>query len=110
MIGESPASTPSVSRDVSPAPPGESSHDKGHKRVDSNSKSKHKHAKGRKRRNAWVFGLGGLFGVLAAGFFAGKNDLMDLAALQSMNLDSIFDVLPAGLLRDAQALQVSKKT
>lgn len=62
--------------------------------------------KGTKRRNAWIFGLGGLFGVVVAAFFVGNQDMIDLRALADVNLDSILDVLPAGLIRDAQALQV----
>ena len=110
-----PDSTPSNSRDVSPAPvvgrPGESEEykvvraqelEKLNKRVRSRKSSK--------RRNAWIFGLGGLFGVLAAGFFATPqtsiDKLVELAGLNDMNLDSILDVLPAGLIRDVQNMQV----
>jgi hypothetical protein len=50
--------------------------------------------------------LGGLFGIIVAGFFASSNDVFDMQALKDMNLDSIMDVLPAGLIKDAQALQV----
>lgn len=67
---------------------------------------KSKKSPGAKRRSAWVFILGGLFGVALALFFAGSNDVIDLAALKSMNLDSILDVLPAGLVKDAQELTV----
>lgn len=63
-------------------------------------------AKGNKRRNAWIFGLGGLFGILVAGYFAGNNDMIDLPYLKDINLDSILDILPAGLIRDANELQV----
>ncbi|OCK76562.1 phospholipid:diacylglycerol acyltransferas-like protein [Lepidopterella palustris CBS 459.81] len=58
-----------------------------------------------KRRNIWIFGLGGLFGVAVAAFFAGSNDMIDLSLLADMNLDSILDALPAGLVRDAQEIQ-----
>lgn len=64
--------------------------------------------KGRKRRNAWIFGLGGLFGLLIALFFAGNGDVIDFAAIKDMNLEGLFDVLPAGLVKDAQQLQVSR--
>lgn len=63
-------------------------------------------AKGTKRRNAWIFGLGGLFGILIAGFFASSNEVFDMQALRDVNLDSILDVLPAGLIKDAHELQV----
>jgi len=62
--------------------------------------------KGRKRRNFWIFGLGGVFGLLLAGFMANSADVIDLKSLTDMNLDSLIDVLPAGLIRDAQAMQV----
>lgn len=65
-----------------------------------------KSPKGTRRRNAWVFGLGGLFGITLALFFAGSNDVIDFGALKEMNMDTFFDVLPAGLIRDAQKLQV----
>ena len=34
------------------------------------------HHKTRKRRNGFIFFLGGLFGIVAAGFFGGKCDLI----------------------------------
>lgn len=60
-----------------------------------------------KRRNAWIFGLGGLFGLVIALFFAGSNDMIDFKSITDMNLDSLMDVLPAGLIKDAQEMQVS---
>jgi len=62
---------------------------------------------GGKRRNAWVFGLGGLFGLLVAGFFAQSNDMIDLSHLADVNLDSLADILPAGLMHEARAMQVN---
>lgn len=67
-----------------------------------------KKSKGTKRRNVWVFGLGGLFGLVLAGFFASSNEFMDLVSMKDLNLDSIFDVLPAGLINDARDLQVRR--
>ncbi|KAF2835046.1 LACT-domain-containing protein [Patellaria atrata CBS 101060] len=61
--------------------------------------------KGSKRRNFWIFSVGGLFGVVLAAFFAGNNDLIDLAGIADVNLDSILDVLPSSLVRDARELQ-----
>lgn len=68
-------------------------------------KKKKKHGGG-KRRNFWVFGLGGLVGVVIALLFVQNPNVLDLAAFKDMNLDSLMDVLPVGLVRDAQALQV----
>jgi phospholipid:diacylglycerol acyltransferase len=108
-----PDSTPSSSRDNSPAParPGDKATD--YKIVPANEVEKVSKQKqrGRKRRNAWVFGIGGLFGILAAGLFAtptGSLDrLVEMAGWNDLNLDSILDVLPAGLIKDVQQLQVS---
>lgn len=72
------------------------------------SKSRPKTVRGRKRRNIWIFGLGGLFGLVMAGFFANSTDVIDLSYLKEMNLDSIMDVLPAGLVREAHELQVCR--
>ena len=62
---------------------------------------------GSKRRNAWVFGLGGLFGLVVAGFFAQSRDMIDLSHLADVNLDSLSDILPAGLMHEARAMQVN---
>jgi phospholipid:diacylglycerol acyltransferase len=61
-----------------------------------------------KRKNAWVFGLGGVFGLVLAAFFAGSNDYIDLKSLEGMNLDTLMDALPANFVRSAQQLQVRK--
>ena len=66
-------------------------------------KKKGKHGK---RKNAWVFGLGGVFGLIIAGFFASSNDMIDLQGLQAMNLESIMDALPDNFVKSAQQLQV----
>ena len=68
---------------------------------------KAKQQKSSKRRNLWIFGLGSIVGICVALFFAQSNDVVDLAYLKQMNLDSLLDVLPAGLLKDAQDMQVS---
>jgi len=62
--------------------------------------------KGTKRRNAWIFILGGIFGVAMAIMFASNERIIDISGLADFNLDSIIDVLPAGLVKDAQDLQV----
>lgn len=104
IFGSSGDSTP-TSRSSSPTPAGGDElqviPDKELKKL-----SKTGHKTGRKRWNAWIFGLGGLFGVAVAAFFAGNNEMLDLRAIADVNLDSILDVLPAGLVKDAQDLQV----
>jgi phospholipid:diacylglycerol acyltransferase len=61
-----------------------------------------------KKKNAWIFGLGGVFGLVLAGFFASSNEMIDLKSLEGMNLDSILDALPASFVNSAQELQVSR--
>jgi phospholipid:diacylglycerol acyltransferase len=63
--------------------------------------------KTRKRRNGFIFFLGGLFGILAAGFFAERSDLIEFPELRELSMDSLMDVLPAGFVRDARDLAVS---
>ncbi|KAF2773707.1 LACT-domain-containing protein [Teratosphaeria nubilosa] len=118
-----PDSTPSISREASPAPPkGQDGADDGTSKAEKykivteeklKSLTKTKTVAGRKRRNAWIFVLGGVFGVFVAGFFASSTGsidrLVDLAGLQDLNLDSFLDVLPTGLIRDIQAMQSSEK-
>jgi phospholipid:diacylglycerol acyltransferase len=62
--------------------------------------------KTRKRRTGLIFTLGGLFGLLLAGFFANKNDLIDFAEFGELSMDSLMDVLPAGFISDARDLAV----
>ena len=113
-----PDSTPSSSRDASPASIRREDGDyhiipkpqleKLKKEV------KEVRRKGTKRRNVWIFALGGLFGIFVAGFFASTNGsldkLVELAGVKDMNLDTLLDVLPAGLIRDVQNLQVRHTT
>lgn len=112
-----PDSTPDISRDPSPAPNRSGQGDSEDYKVIPTKKleqltKKVKSTKGRKRRNVWIFALGGLVGVIIAGIFAtptGSLDkLVDLAGLEHMNLDSLIDVLPGGMIRDVKDLQVSK--
>ncbi|RFU29111.1 hypothetical protein B7463_g7221, partial [Scytalidium lignicola] len=57
-----------------------------------------------KRRNGFIFVLGGLFGILVAGFFAERTDLIELPEIGELSMDSLMDVLPAGFVRDARDL------
>lgn len=44
---------------------------------------------------------------MIAGFFAGKNDLLELPEmLEGITMDSLMDVLPAGFVKDARDLAV----
>lgn len=62
-----------------------------------------------KRRAGLLFTLGSLFGVFLAVYFVGSSEVLDLAGLLDVNLDSIFDVLPAGLVHEAKEFQKSEK-
>lgn len=59
-----------------------------------------------KRRSSFVFLLGGLFGIFIALFFANHNEVISLDALMDLNLDSLIDVIPTGILRDAKEFTV----
>ena len=65
--------------------------------------------RGRKRRNGLVFTLGGIFGVCVALFFANQNKVISLDALMDLNLDSLIDVIPAGIISDAKEFSVCKE-
>ncbi|MCJ1428074.1 hypothetical protein MMC29_005982 [Sticta canariensis] len=55
-----------------------------------------------KRRHGFVFGLGGLFGILVAAFFANRHDVINFEGLMELNLDSLIDAIPAGVVKDAK--------
>lgn len=60
----------------------------------------------RKRKLGAIFLLGSLFGIIAAGFFAKSNDLIDFPEIGDLTVDSLLDVLPAGLVKDVRDLVV----
>jgi phospholipid:diacylglycerol acyltransferase len=61
----------------------------------------------RSKRKSWlIFGLGGLFGLVVAVFFANQQEVIRLEGLLDVNLDSLMDVIPAGIVRDAKDLSV----
>ena len=61
-----------------------------------------------KRRNGLIFGLGGLFGLLVAAFFANQQDVVNLNSLIDMNFyESLLDIIPSGIVKEAKDLQVS---
>ncbi|CAF9907415.1 hypothetical protein IMSHALPRED_005524 [Imshaugia aleurites] len=68
------------------------------------SKTHLKELKG-KRGKRWqlsIFGLGGLFGILVAAFFANQHDVINLEGLVDFNMESLLDVIPAGIVKDAK--------
>ncbi|EEH43551.2 phospholipid:diacylglycerol acyltransferase [Paracoccidioides brasiliensis Pb18] len=62
-----------------------------------------------KRRNGLIFGLGGIFGIFLALFFANQNEVISLDALMDLNLDSLMDVMPAGMIRDASQFSQTER-
>ncbi|KAK5168818.1 phospholipid:diacylglycerol acyltransferase [Saxophila tyrrhenica] len=115
-----PDSTPASSRDSSPAPGQETNKDGSEYQVVPRRKMERLRSdlrilrgKGRKRRMAWIFALGGVFGIFLAGFFATSNgsfdQLVQFTGMKDMNLDSILDILPTGVIRDVQELQTHEK-
>ncbi|KAI9787579.1 MAG: hypothetical protein M1839_000110 [Geoglossum umbratile] len=67
--------------------------------------------RGRKRRFGFIFGLGGLFGIIVAGYFANRNDVLNinLDLLSDLNLDTFLDVIPAGILKEARDISQHEK-
>ena len=59
-----------------------------------------------KRRQGLLFGLGGLFGLIVAALFADHHDVISLEGLLDVNLESLLDVIPVGIVNDAKDLTV----
>lgn len=59
-----------------------------------------------KRRNGLIFALGGLFGIFVALFFANQQEVINLDALMDLNIESLIDVIPQGIVRDAKEFSV----
>jgi phospholipid:diacylglycerol acyltransferase len=102
---DSEISTPELSREPSPGPNGKRPANLRLITAEQLSTLKQS-GKHKKRRNVWVFALGGIFGLLLAGFFASSNDMIDLKSLENVNLESIMEALPDNFVRSAQQLQV----
>lgn len=102
LLGD-PSSSAEASRDPSP-----SGKDEPVTLVSSSKLAKLKSGKGRpsRRRQWWLFTLGGLFGLTVAAFFANQHDVINLEGLVDFNLDSLIDVIPAGVIRDAKDITV----
>ena len=63
-----------------------------------------------KSRRRWsrgiIFGLGGLFGIVIAAIVANRHDVINLEGFMDLNLESLLDVIPAGIINDAKDLTV----
>ncbi|KAJ5773548.1 hypothetical protein N7457_008444 [Penicillium paradoxum] len=55
-----------------------------------------------KRRNGFIFMLGGFFGIFIALFFANQHEVISLDSLMDLNLESLMDVIPQGILSDVK--------
>jgi phospholipid:diacylglycerol acyltransferase len=98
------SSTPEPSsRDESPAKP-----------LDNKIKTERHHGhhgkERRKRKSTFIFLLGSLFGIIAAGFLAKSNDLIEFPEIGELSMDNILDALPAGLVKDMKDLVVSNES
>lgn len=60
-----------------------------------------------KRWQGFIFSLGGLFGLVVAAFFAQKHEVINLEGLVDFNLDSLIDVIPTSIVKDAKDITVS---
>lgn len=62
----------------------------------------------RSRRWQWsIFTFGSIFGVLLAAFFAKQHDVISLDGLTDFNMESLIDVIPVNILREAKDITVS---
>ena len=97
--------SPSASREQTPEP-GEDVKLISIKKLDKLTK-RTKHTK---RKSSFIFALGGLLGLLVAGFFASQTDVVKLEGLfGDVSLESIMDVLPAGVVREAKDITKSER-
>jgi phospholipid:diacylglycerol acyltransferase len=93
----------------SPLPAEANSNNEGAKESDKTPAVKvihHHPPRTRKRKTTAIFLLGSLFGIIAAGFFAKSNDLIDFPEIGELSMDSFLDVLPAGLVKDMREMVV----
>jgi phospholipid:diacylglycerol acyltransferase len=59
-----------------------------------------------KRRNGFIFLLGGIFGIFIALFFANQHEVISLESLMDLNLESLIEAMPQGLVSDVKAFSV----
>lgn len=105
FLGGPADSSSDPSREPSPAK-GEPATLVSNARLEKLKKEKFKHGRASKRRQGILFGLGGLVGVVLAGFLANRHEMINLEGLVDFNLESFIDVIPAGIVKDARDLTV----
>ncbi|KAF8250231.1 hypothetical protein K440DRAFT_619717, partial [Wilcoxina mikolae CBS 423.85] len=71
---------------------------------------RHAHPKKQRKRSTWLtFTIGGIAGLLLAGAAAKNQDMVKLELLRDLSLDSIIDVIPAGILKEASDISQREK-
>ncbi|KAK6387215.1 phospholipid:diacylglycerol acyltransferase [Exophiala oligosperma] len=65
--------------------------------------------KGSRKRSGIIFGLGGLLGLMLALLFAQSQDVIKLEGLLEVNLDSLMDAIPAGIVKDVKDLSMAER-
>lgn len=59
-----------------------------------------------KRRNGFIFMLGGIFGIFVALFFANQQEVISLDSLMDLNLESWIEAIPQGIVSDVKEFSV----
>lgn len=59
-----------------------------------------------KRRNGFIFMLGGFFGIFIALFFANQHEVIRLDSLMDLNLESLMEAIPQGIMSDVKEFSV----
>ena len=103
ILRDSPTPSPDLSRDGTPDPNEEV------RLVSTKKLEKLTKRKTSKRRSGFTFGLGGLIGLLVAVLFAQSQDIVKLESLLEVNLDSLLDVIPAGIISDVKDLSKAER-
>ncbi|KAJ9611085.1 phospholipid:diacylglycerol acyltransferase [Cladophialophora chaetospira] len=103
ILRDSPTPSPDPSRDGTPDPNEEVS------LISTKKLQKLTTRKHNKRRSWMTFALGGFLGLLLAVLFAQSQDIVKLEGLLEVNLDSLLDVIPAGIVNDVKDLSKAER-
>lgn len=100
--------SPATSRDSSPAPEREEVKLISKQKLEKLEQKVIKGKGSRRRSTLWFF-IGGLIGLIAALFLAESQDVIKLEGLLDVNLDSLMDVIPAGIVKDVKNLNKAER-
>ncbi|EXJ59573.1 phospholipid:diacylglycerol acyltransferase [Cladophialophora yegresii CBS 114405] len=103
ILRDSPTPSPDQSRDGTPDPNEEVSVVPT-KKLEKLTKRRHS-----KRRSGLTFGLGGVLGLMLALLLAQSQDIVKLEGLLEVNLDSLLDAIPAGIVNDVKDLSRAER-